>query len=175
MASDLRDLVRVRDLRAQLAQNEASRLLQVTASAAAAVEEARRRQELHVEQAAQASALAACGARGGGEAHFLAAEAHGLLDFAAGERFRARSAAALIRRAELARERAKEASDAASEEYRRLAMRRETIASEADRRRRTALRRKLESEEETLVEEQATSTAALRSNQAKDRAGDGAG
>lgn len=173
MASDLRALVRVRDLRAQLAQNEASRLLQVTAGAQAAVDEARRRQQLHVEQAAQASALATGQARGGGEARFLATEAHGLMDFAAGERFRAREAVALIRRAELVRERAKEASDAAGEEYRRLAMRRETVARQSDRRRRSALQRKLEREDETIVEEQATSAAVLRANQAKDQADDG--
>ncbi|MGH8239424.1 MAG: hypothetical protein ACREXP_20740 [Steroidobacteraceae bacterium] len=163
MASDLRELVRVRELRERLAQNEASRLLEETAKAQAAVADARNHQELYIRQAAHASMLASGAA---GQSEFSAADAHWLLDSAAGARVKAREAVALIRRAELVRQRAQEASDAASREYRRLALRHETVARRSQQVRREQLRRKLDREEETLIEEQATTAAALRANQA---------
>lgn len=162
MGNDLRELLRVRALRSRLAQNEALRARHALARAASSAAEARRRKESYERLAEHASAMASGATHDSGEACLLAGETHRLLEFAAGTRFRAHESVALIRRAELVRERAQEESDASSAEYRRLALRRESVLSQSKRMQRTVSARQREREEEARDEDRAARVAALR-------------
>lgn len=161
MASDLREVLRVRELRARLAQHEALRTRQALARAEGMVVEVHRRKEAHEQLAEQAAAMAS-GTVDDSGARVLAGEAHRLLEFAMGARFKAREGVALIRRAELVRERAQEEAEVSGDEYRRLALRRETVSLQSRHRQRAMFVRQREREEETRSEEHATHAVALR-------------
>lgn len=155
MANDLREVLRIRELRARLAQSTALRTRQALTRAEALVVEAHRRKESHEQLAQHAAAMASVAVLDSGTG-VLAGEAHRLLEFAAGSRFKAREHIAVIRRAELVRERAQEEADESSNEYRRLAMRREAVSLQSQRRQRAALARQREREEEAHSEEHTT-------------------
>lgn len=158
MKSDLARLVLVRDLRTRLAQTTVLRLQQAVTRAQVAIDAARVRKVGHEAQAAEASA-AACAERS--DDRMLAADMHRLLDFAAGQRFKAHESAAQMRRAELVRQRAQEEVDGASDEWRRQALRRERVSDHAKREQSDTHRKLLEREDESIAEARTTHALAV--------------
>jgi len=143
MDSRWRILVRVRELRARVASNEASQRRRASARA-----------ELALDQATRASALASIAEPGRtGEEQLNAWQAQQMLSYAAGARLKAQQSAAPVRRAQLVCERAIAAAEEAGLAARRANTRRETILSTLRARQRTAKRRQLEREQEALMEE----------------------
>src|SRR4051794_17777468 len=113
--SRLKYIARVRDLRAKLALGEVMKRRNVEIRAERALEEARQRKVAHETQAARGgtwhSAAADNAADNAADASFRAEEAHRLMTYVAGVRLQVREDIALIRRAELTRERARETAD----------------------------------------------------------------
>jgi|HubBroStandDraft_4_1064222.scaffolds.fasta_scaffold105317_2 hypothetical protein len=154
MDSRWRILVRVRELRARVASNEASQRRRASARAELALDQATRLQARYEAQAAHASALASIAEPGRtGEEQLNAWQAQQMLSYAAGARLKAQQSAAPVRRAQLVCERAIAAAEEAGLAARRANTRRETILSTLRARQRTAKRRQLEREQEALMEE----------------------
>jgi hypothetical protein len=160
MAAELRDLARVRELRAMLARNTSVRLREVVTRAERTLEEACRRKESLENEAVQAVAQPCSTAENSG-ASLAATDLHNWMNFAAGKRLQAREAAGQIRRAELVRDRAQEEFDEAREEYRRQAARCRTLAAEAHRRQQAASMLEEERAQENLTEERVNYAVAV--------------
>jgi hypothetical protein len=143
--SRLKYVARVRDLRVKLALGEVMKRRHLEIRAELALEEARQRMTGHETQAARAGAW---------HSSFRAEEAHRLMSYVTGARLQVREDVALIRRAELTRERARETVGDAHAEYRQAALRHEALRSRWQRGQKALRRKQLEREDESIAEEQ---------------------
>jgi hypothetical protein len=151
-------LLRVRDLRAQLAHSELSQRRHIETQAWLDLEHARRQHAQLEERALKMSALLAARALDNGT--FNAAEAQELLRYATGNRLKAQQAATPVRRAQLQFDRAREATEAAGARFRQEARRRAAVESRREAAARSDLRRRTEVDEELRAEERASAERA---------------
>jgi hypothetical protein len=152
--SRLKYIARVRDLRAKLAFGEVMKRRHLEVRAERALEEARQRRRGHETRAARAGSWDSAAADSAAESSFRAEEAHHLMSYVTGARLQVREGIALIRRAELTRERAREIADDAHTEYRQAALRHEALRSRWQRGQKALRRKQLEREDESIAEEQ---------------------
>jgi hypothetical protein len=150
----LQYMIRVREVRARLASRDALRRRQSEACAEDALEEVRRRRSEYEEQAVRTFTSRSGEPAAGGESAFRAEEAHRLLSYVAGARLQLLRQVASVRRAELARDRARSTADAARAELRRALFRQQSLASQSERRQQAFQLREREREDESLLEEQ---------------------
>jgi hypothetical protein len=136
---DLHGVVRVRELRARLAEIEVVRLRQ-----------ALHRADVELMTAAQAKANHETNI----ERAFDAWAAF-TLDFITGERMRIRDAEVKMRRTRLARQRVQEDMDTASQAYRDLLLRRATLTNALNRQQRLLRLKRIEREDQTIAEDRA--------------------
>jgi hypothetical protein len=166
MLTSLRDLCRVRDLRARLAQLEVARLRQALHQAAAELAAARRQKSLH-EDSIHGARRRFSEARGEVNAAFAAAEAQALVAFTAGARIRAHEAGVQARRAARANEQAEADADEAFQAYRALRLRRDAVADELARQLRKVRRMRMEREDEAMAEDLVLITNAHRASSSR--------
>jgi len=152
--SRLKYIARVRGLRVQLALGEVMKRRHLEVRAERMLEEARQRKVGHEAQAAQAGAWHLAAADHTVESSFRAEEAHRLMSYVTGARLQVREDIALIRRAELTRERARETSGDAHAEYRQAALRHEALRARCRRSQKALRSQQLEREDESIAEEQ---------------------
>ena len=148
----LHELVRVRQLRARLAQSEASRCLQEYAKAQAALAEIRQR-IADFEQQAHSWGMQPDPS---GATSFDAGYMHNLMSCREHARTRAREAAVSLPRAELARQRAHSAARDARQIWSREARRADVVAQQLKQLQLASRRRQQHREEEQLAEERST-------------------
>jgi hypothetical protein len=166
-----RMLTRIREVRTQLALNEAMRARRAQRRAQGALDQARTRQTQFNEQAERAVGAIAQRADTPDQAVYEARQAQELLGFAAALRSRAREAAVLVRRAQLQCARVQEAVAEADTKYRREAGRRDAVQSQWQERLRAARRQQLGREEAARIEERTGSHIARRLREADDFGG----
>jgi hypothetical protein len=166
-----RMLTRIRQVRAQLALNEAMRARSSQRRAQAALEQARTRQTQLREQAERAVGTLAEGTDTPGEAFYEAGQAQQLLGFVAALRSRAQEAAVQVRRAQTQCARAQETVSGANTKYRREAGRRDAVQTQWQERLRAARRQELGREEATRLDERNGSRIAQRLREADDFGG----
>lgn len=152
MPVELRDILRVRNLRLALAANEAARLRGSVVRAERAIAEARRQQAAR-EREAEAAASSFDQACGKGALPFTGADAATRMAVVTAARLKVREAAAQIRRAELVLRRATEEADEASETYRRQLIRCDALKSRACERESEARLRRSDRDEQVLLDE----------------------
>jgi len=163
MAVDLRDVVKVRELRAKLAREESRRRQQVLSGSEHAVAIARERKRSFEQRATQAS-TSYLQEQNGSSTQFSAAEAQRLTDFSTAALLQAREQVAHIRRAELLRERARESAQEALQDYHRQKARRDSAADQAEKVERATHLRNLERQDASVCEVRADNSSALRAN-----------
>ena len=152
--SRLKYIARVRDLRVKLALGEVMKRRHLQTRAEMALVAARQRKVGHEAQAGRAYAWHSAAADNSPESSFRAEEAHRLMSFVTGARLQVREDIALIRRAELTRERARETADDAHTEYRQAALRHEALRSRWQRGQKVLRGKQLEREDESIAEDQ---------------------
>jgi len=190
MPHELQDLVRIRELRARLAQLEAVRLRQELLRAEIAVADAKRVKANHEANIDQASGVwesprTAGGRNAGGNGAatnhgpengamqvFSAAQAHERIAFVAGERIQVRHAEVQVRRAKLVQRQVEEESNDASKTYRELLLRRETLIQELKRQTRKRQLLRLERDDQSIAEDRAMSASVQRAHSGTDASDD---
>ena len=177
MPHELQDLVRIRELRARLAQLEAVRLRQELLRAEIAVADAKRVKANHEANIDQASGVWGlprnAGGNGAATPHgpengdaqvFSAAQAHERSAFVAGERIQVRHAEVQVRRAKLVQRHVEEESSDASKTYRELLLRRETLIKELNRQTRKRQLLRLERDDQSIAEDRAMTASVQRAH-----------
>jgi hypothetical protein len=146
--------------------NEVVREHRAQTRAQAALEQAHTRKTQLEEQATWASGLLADRSCVPGESVYSATQAQQLLDFAAGARLKAQTAAAPVRRAQLQCARAEEGVAEARAKYRREAGRKEVVESQWQEKLRVARRLQVEREDAIRTEERLASLVVRRLREA---------
>jgi hypothetical protein len=165
-------LTRIREVRTQLALNEAMRARRAHGRAQAVLEEARARQTQLKEQAERTVGALAERAGTTDEAVYEARQAQELLGFAAALRSKAHEAGVLVRRAQLQCTRVQEAVAEANAKYRREAGRQDAVQSQWQQRFRALRRQQLGREEAARIEELTGSRIARELREADDVGGE---
>jgi hypothetical protein len=151
--AQLRDLTRLRAIRARLALAEATRLREVNDRAEAALRKVQHRRDEYLSQAERVAVWAAATPDEDGGTCLSAEHAQNLLQYTAALRQKAVEQEALIRRAESERDQTLAAAEEARAKHRHAAERQDALLAQWNRKLRADGLKRQEAEEEALGDE----------------------